>query len=82
MISSEDVFNRCTRIFRTVFLDSSLTITPATSASEIADWDSLAQIRILTMIEQEFEIRFSLDEAESLQDVGEIVALVVVKVKP
>lgn len=79
MISSEDVFNRCTSIFRAVFSDPSLIITATTSAVDIADWDSLTQIRILMIIEQEFEIQFSLDEVENLQDVGEIISLVLTK---
>lgn len=55
-------------------------IGPATSASDIAEWDSLAQIRLLMSMEQTFEIQFSLDEVEDLQNVGEIVELILAKV--
>ena len=80
MKSSQDVLNSCTEIFRTVFSDDTLSINAATSATDIADWDSLAQIRLLMSMEQTFEIKFSLDEVEDLQNVGEIVELILAKV--
>ena len=80
MKSSQDVLNSCTEIFRTVFSDDTLSINAATSATDIADWDSLAQIRLLMSMEQTFVIQFALDEVEDLQNVGEIVELILVKV--
>ena len=80
MKSSQDVINSCNEIFQTVFLDPNLSISGNTSASDIPDWDSLAQIRLLMAMEQTFEIQFSLDEVESLQNVGEIIELILAKV--
>ena len=80
MKSLQDVMNSCNEIFRTIFSDAELSISAATSASDISDWDSLAQIRLLMAMEQTFEIQFSLDEVEDLQNVGEIVELILLKV--
>jgi len=80
MKSSQDVLNSCKEIFRTVFSDATLSISATTSASDIDDWDSLAQIRLLMAMEQTFDIQFALDEVEDLQNVGEIVELILVKV--
>jgi len=80
MKSSQDVLKSCNEIFRTVFSDATLSISATTSASDIDDWDSLAQIRLLMAMEQTFEIQFSLDEVEELQNVGEIVELILAKV--
>lgn len=80
MKSSQDILDSCKEIFRTIFSDTTLSINATTSASDIADWDSLAQIRLLMAMEQTFEIQFSLDEVEDLQNVGEIVELILVKV--
>ena len=76
----DDVMNLCWEIFRTVFSDPQLSVNETTSASDIADWDSLAQITLLMSMEQTFEIKFSLDEVEDLQNVGEIVELILTKV--
>ena len=80
MKSAQDVMNSCSEIFRTVFSDNELSISASTSAADISDWDSLAQIRLLMAMEQTFEIQFSLDEVEDLQNVGEIVELILAKV--
>ena len=76
----DDVMNLCWEIFRTVFSDPQLSVNVTTSASDIANWDSLAQITLLMSMEQTFEIKFSLDEVEDLQNVGEIVELILTKV--
>ena len=80
MKSYADVMNLCAEIFRTVFSEPQLSVMATTSASDIAEWDSLAQITLLMSMEQTFEIKFSLDEVEGLQNVGEIVELILVKV--
>lgn len=80
MKSLQDILDSCNEIFRTVFSDTTLSIDATTSASDIVDWDSLAQIRLLMAMEQSFEIQFSLDEVEDLQNVGEIVELILAKV--
>ena len=80
MNNYDDVMNLCTEIFRTVFSEPQLSIMATTSASDIAEWDSLAQITLLMSMEQTFEIKFSLDEVEDLQNVGEIVELILAKV--
>ena len=53
--------------------------------SEVADpltpdmvdlWDSLCQLRLVTALEQEFDIKFSMEEIESIETVGHIKELV------
>ncbi len=75
-----DILNSCSEIFQTVFSDPKLLVSVSTSASDIADWDSLAQIRLLMTMEQKFEIQFSLDEVEDLQNLGEIIELILTKI--
>lgn len=48
-------------------------ITPSTSAKDISQWDSLANVQIMVMVEQEFRVKFSTDEIANLQDIGQIV---------
>jgi len=81
MKSSKDIINLCVEIFRTVFANAQLSVDATTSASDIPEWDSLAQIRLLMSMEHAFEIQFSLEEVEDLQNVGEIVELILSKLK-
>ena len=80
MKNYQEILLSCTEIFQNVFSDPQLSVTTDTSASDIAEWDSLAQITLLMSMEQTFEIQFSLDEVEDLQNVGEIVELILAKV--
>jgi len=80
MKNYQEILLSCTEIFQNIFSNPQLSITADTSASDIAEWDSLAQITLLMSMEQTFEIQFSLDEVEDLQNVGEIIELILLKV--
>ncbi len=43
-------------------------------------WDSLAHINIITQIEAEYEIRFSLDDVEAFSSVRDIVTAISSKI--
>lgn len=63
-------------IFRDNFDDDTLVITPATSAQDIEDWDSLEQINLLTAMEKKFGIKFKLEDVRNLNNVGDILELI------
>lgn len=46
------------------------------SREEISAWDSLTHLEVVFMLEEEFGMRFSQDEAASLSSVSEIVRVV------
>ena len=62
-------------IFRDVLDNPKLVITRDSSAANVAGWDSLAHINLISAIEHEFGIRFALGELEELKNVGEMVDL-------
>jgi acyl carrier protein len=59
-------------IFRQIFDDDGLVITPATSRRDVADWDSVAHVKLILSLEEEFGIRFTEDEVSSIQTVAEL----------
>jgi acyl carrier protein len=61
-------------IFREIFDDPQLTITPATSPRDIPIWDSVAQVQLILAVEEHFDVRFTTDEVASLKCVGDYVA--------
>jgi len=71
--------DRLQAIFRKVFDRDSLVIADATSAKDIDDWDSLAQINLVVGAEAEFQIRFQTAEIKALKNVGEFKALIAAK---
>lgn len=77
----DEILDRLQPIFREVLENDALLITESSSARNVEGWDSLAHITIVSVIEQEFHIRFALGELESLNNVGEMVKLIQTKLK-
>ena len=48
----------------------------ATTANDIDEWDSLAQIRLILQIEKHFSIHFDASEIEKLENVGQMAELI------
>lgn len=71
-----DTLDRLQPIFRDVLDDPKLQITRRDSASTVSGWDSLAHITLVSVIEDEFGVRFALGELNELKDVGDMVDLV------
>jgi acyl carrier protein len=62
-------------IFRDILDNSRLNLTRESNASNVAGWDSLAHINLISAIEQQFEISFTLGELQELRNVGEMIDL-------
>ena len=67
-------------IFRDVFDDPKLAITPLSSAATVEGWDSLMHINLVSAIERSFRVRFALGELQSLKNVGDLIDLLQTKV--
>jgi acyl carrier protein len=68
------VINQLNSIFQEVFDDPALVVRPETSPSEIADWDSVAQVKLVLAIEEAFGARLTTDEVTGLHCVGDFMA--------
>jgi acyl carrier protein len=62
-------------IFQDILDNSRLNLTRESNASNVAGWDSLAHINLISAIEQQFEISFTLGELQELRNVGEMIDL-------
>jgi acyl carrier protein len=56
-------------------LDRSLDGIPNPTRGEVDGWDSLVQVELLFMLEEEFDVRFSEDEIGRLNSLEGIVAM-------
>ncbi len=79
-MTKEEIQSNVQEIFRRVFADDTLVITPATSQDDIEEWDSLEHINILSVIEQKFGIKFDLGEVMRMKTAGDIIELIASKV--
>lgn len=74
-LEDEAIDHRLTLVFRRIFQDDSLSIDDRTTSSDIEDWDSLNNIKLVIAVEKEFGIKFSLPEIVPLQNVADLKAL-------
>ena len=64
------VLARVQSIVRDVLDDDDVELSLRTEARDIPHWDSLAHMRILIAVEENFEINFTVEELNSFDDVG------------
>lgn len=79
-MNTEDISNRLTEVFRDVFDDEAIVLSRDTTANDLEDWDSLAQISLLVAIDKEFSIKLDLADIKLLKNVGDIIDLIQIKV--
>jgi len=60
-------------IFREVFDDDSIMITPEMTSNDIEGWDSLSHVNLILVIETRFGIRFTQRDMVSLKNVGDLI---------
>lgn len=63
-------------IFQEVFDDPTLQVTADTSTKDIADWDSVAQVKLVLSIEEAFVTRLDSDEVANIRSVGGFIAAI------
>lgn len=72
-MSREEVFEKVAEIARDVFELDELDVTDTTTADDIDEWDSLTHMSLISDIEHEFHVTFSLGERRNPRNFGELV---------
>ena len=79
MIQNKEVYDRLTAVFQDVFEDETLVAEPKLTADAVAGWDSLTNLRLMLTVQKTFGVKFTAHEITSLNNVGELAALVEAK---
>lgn len=75
-----EVFEKLNTIFRNNFDDEDIKLSDETSSADIEDWDSLEQINLVVVIQNEFQVKFNIDEVNAMKNVGEMVDFIMDKI--
>lgn len=79
-MTNREIFTRLEAVFRDVFDDEDIRLSPDTTAADIEDWDSIEHINLVGAVEDEFGIRFSMGEVSGMKNVGEMAAIIAKRV--
>ena len=71
-----------TEVFREVFENPGIVLSPKTTANDIDGWDSLSHVSLMMAVELKFNISFSRREIVSFRNVGDLVAGIDKKLNP
>jgi acyl carrier protein len=64
------------QLFRSVFGNPELVLHDHTTAADVPNWDSLAHVKLIVVVEKHFGVRFKNLEVARLKTVGDLVQLV------
>jgi acyl carrier protein len=78
-MTHDEIVTKLTAVFRHVFNDNSLTLTPEMTAADVANWDSLSHVDMIVSVEEAFHIRLSTREVATLENVGGLIAVITAK---
>ena len=74
------IIEKLTGIFRTTFHDDTIVVRGDLTANDVAAWDSLTHMLMIAEVENEFFIKFKLNELGKLEDVKSLIELIQVKI--
>jgi len=63
-------------VFQEVFDDPQLVVQADTSPTDLRDWDSVAQVKLVLAIEEAFAIRLTNDELSSIHTVRDFMSAI------
>ena len=75
-MNRNEILEKLNEVFIDVFDDENIKITDTTTADDIEEWDSLEHINLIVAVEQEFKIKFNMNEVTSMKNVGEMVDII------
>jgi acyl carrier protein len=75
-MQTNEIYDRLTDLFRELFADDAIVLTPQTTANDIEGWDSFNHISVIVAVETRFGIKMTTAELEGLANVGALVAAI------
>ena len=79
-MSRDDVLSKVNDIFKDAFDNEDLVIGFQTTANDVEGWDSLMQMNLIEMIEDEFGMRFDMDEVVGMENVGSMIDIIISRI--
>ena len=66
-------------IFEEILDEVEISLVETSTAKDVEEWDSITHIEIISEIEDQFGVDFTLEEIEELKNIGDMITLVLSK---
>ena len=80
-MNKEEILKKVNEIFADAFDRENLVVGLETTSLDLEGWDSLMQMNLIEMIEDEFDIRFDMADIIGIENVGSMIDLILKKIK-
>lgn len=71
-----EILSKLADVYRTIFHDPAIVLTPETVAKDIAGYDSVVHVTLIIEVENVFGVKFRMREIDKLKNVGDLAQLV------
>ena len=78
-MSNEELTARLVGVFRNVFKNEGISVQRETTAKDIAGWDSITHLDIISGMEEEFGVEITGFEVMNMSNVGDLYDLLIQK---
>jgi acyl carrier protein len=76
-----EILKKVNEVFVETLDNGNIVLTEATTANDVAEWDSLNHIQLVVEVEKAFGIRFSSREIQTWKNIGEMIDSISAKIK-
>ncbi len=71
-----EIREKLQKVFRNIFNDESLELSDEMTVDGTEDGDSFMHVNLIVAIEQEFNIKFTIEEVMKVKNVGEFIVMI------
>ncbi|MYM97999.1 acyl carrier protein [Duganella vulcania] len=79
--TEQSILAELTPIFRSIFENDTLVVTPELTAKDVDGWDSLTHMSLIVAVEEHFKIKFKLRDVVKFRNLGDMCATVLASLK-
>jgi len=79
-MEKDEILKKVNDIFIDILDNKDIVLTYNTTANDVEDWDSLNHIQLVVAIEKQFKIRFTSQEIQRWNNVGEMLNSIMTKI--
>ncbi len=78
-MNKNKIMEKIIELCKDVFDDDELVVSESTSPDDVEDWDSLTNIQLISEVEKEFGVKFTMEEIKKFTNIGELITLLLGK---